>query len=80
MARTLDLKRLLRAATRARELAYAPYSQFPVGAAVLASGRIYAACNVENGSFPLSVCAERNDRLARPDRPPLAPVRARLAE
>ena len=55
-----DLRRLLRAAARAREYAYAPYSHYPVGAAVLANGRIYAACNVENGSFPLCVCAERN--------------------
>ncbi|MFL5437897.1 MAG: cytidine deaminase [Myxococcales bacterium] len=60
MASPADLRRLLRAASRAREYAYVPYSRYPVGAAVLANGRIYAACNVENGSFPLSVCAERN--------------------
>jgi cytidine deaminase len=60
MPKASDLRRLLRAATRAREFAYAPYSRFAVGAAVLAGGRIHAACNVENGSFPLSVCAERN--------------------
>jgi cytidine deaminase len=60
MPRAADLRRLLRAAARARELAYAPYSRYAVGAAVLAGGRIHAACNVENGSFPLSVCAERN--------------------
>ena len=60
MPRASDLRRLLRAAARAREFAYAPYSRFAVGAAVLAGGRIHAACNVENGSFPLSVCAERN--------------------
>ena len=51
---------LLRAAARVRKNAYAPYSNFQVGAAVLAGGRIYAAANVENSAYPLSVCAERN--------------------
>jgi cytidine deaminase len=54
------VSRLLRAAGRARGNAHAPYSGFKVGAAVLAGGHIYSACNVENSSFPLSVCAERN--------------------
>jgi cytidine deaminase len=54
------LSALLRAATRARRHAYAPYSGFQVGAAVLAGGRIFSACNVENSAYPLSVCAERN--------------------
>ena len=52
---------LLQAATEVREQAYAPYSGFKVGAAVLgASGRIYRGCNVENVSYGLSSCAERN--------------------
>ena len=52
---------LLAAAKQARDKAYAPYSNFPVGAAVLASdGRIFSGCNVENDSLGLTICAERN--------------------
>jgi cytidine deaminase len=51
---------LLRAARAAEDRAYAPYSQFKVGAAVLtSSGRIFSGCNIENGSYGLTVCAER---------------------
>ena len=54
------LPALLRAAAKVRKNAHAPYSNFPVGAAVLAGGKIFVGCNVENSSFPLGVCAERS--------------------
>jgi cytidine deaminase len=54
------IDQLLRAAAEVRKSAYAPYSGFQVGAAVLAGGRIHAGCNVENSSFPMGICAERN--------------------
>ena len=55
-----SLEELLQAARRARDAAYAPYSNFKVGAAVRASdGRIFVGSNIENASYGLSVCAER---------------------
>ena len=52
--------RLLRAARAAASKAYAPYSKFKVGAAVLDDkDRIHTGCNIENASFGLSICAER---------------------
>lgn len=55
-----DIEILLSAAENAARNAYSPYSGVKIGAAVFAGGNIYCGCNVENASFGLTVCAERN--------------------
>ena len=54
-------EQLIEKAKEARELSYAPYSKFEVGAAVLTKdGEVFLGANVENSSYPLCMCAERN--------------------
>ena len=56
----IDIENLINEACIARSYAYAPYSQFKVGAALLtASGLIYRGCNIENASYSMCNCAER---------------------
>jgi cytidine deaminase len=58
---TDDLRTLLiQMAIKVRQRAYAPYSNYKVGAALLtSSGRYFTGCNVENAAYPTSLCAER---------------------
>ena len=57
----MDYQKLIERAKEARKLSYSPYSRFPVGAALLTKdGKVYLGANIENASYPLCMCAERN--------------------
>ncbi len=55
----MDINKLIEEAKKARAIAYAPYSNFKVGAAVMACDKIFTGCNIENASYGLTMCAER---------------------
>jgi cytidine deaminase len=56
----LGVERLVNEAKAAREIAYAPYSKFKVGAALLTKdGKVYRGCNIENAAYSMCNCAER---------------------
>ncbi|KGX92126.1 cytidine deaminase [Pontibacillus halophilus JSM 076056 = DSM 19796] len=56
----MNQSELIQEAKRAREVAYVPYSKFPVGAAVQTkSGNVYIGSNIENAAYPVTCCAER---------------------
>lgn len=60
MKDNIEYDSLIIAATKMRDAAYAPYSHFTVGAALLGKdGKIYTGCNIENAAYPVGICAER---------------------
>lgn len=56
----IDENELLKVARKVQLNAYAAYSNFKVGAAILSEGKIYSGCNVENAAYPSGTCAEEN--------------------
>ena len=60
MTKQFDVQELVGVALAARDLAYAPYSNYPVGAALLTEdGEIFTGCNIENAVYPATCCAEQ---------------------
>ena len=60
MTKQIDVQELVGVALAARDQAYAPYSNYPVGAALLTEdGEIFTGCNIENAVYPATCCAER---------------------
>ena len=58
--RTVNAQELIQEAKKGRELAYAPYSKFQVGAALLTKdGKVFRGCNIENAAYSMCNCAER---------------------
>ena len=55
----MDNRKLIDKAFEAMNYAYAPYSKFKVGAALITDGVVYTGCNIENSSFRATICAER---------------------
>ena len=58
------MEELLQSARDASKLAHCPYSNFHVGAAVLAGGKVFVGANIENASYGLTICAERTAAFA----------------
>ena len=57
----MEQDKLVKLAEEARQLSYSPYSNFKVGAALLTKdGKVFYGANIENSSYPLCMCAERN--------------------
>lgn len=57
----INVENLIHLASTVKDKAYCPYSNFPVGAALVTeSGDVFTGCNVENAAYPVGICAERS--------------------